>query len=106
MSALTHSLVGYDRATERVVDEYRVPDRVLARAKQLAKVPSGDPDAMMCYPLDASQARDLAEILEVRIDAERYDYFLEGFAAERGGDKRIKLDEHDLSVTLDGKLGV
>jgi hypothetical protein len=37
----------------------------------------------MCYPLDASGARDLAAVLKARIDTDRRDYYLEGFAASR-----------------------
>jgi len=102
MSALTHSLVGYDRATQRVVDEYEVPDRVLARARELARVPADDPEAMMCYPLDASEARELADILKARIDTERRDYFLEGFSGECESAETGELDERDLGVVLDG----
>ena len=82
MSRVTHRLVGYDRITERVAEEFGIPDGVLPRAKELAGVPADDPDAVMCYRLDASAAHDLADILKARIDTERRDYFLEGFAAE------------------------
>jgi hypothetical protein len=80
MSRNTHSLVSYDRATERVAEETDVPDAVMPRAKELAGVPADDPNAMMCYPLDASGARDLAKLIKARIDTEQRDYFLEGFA--------------------------
>ena len=80
MNRVTHSLVGYDRQTERIAEEFEVPDAVLPRAKELARVPADDPDAVMCYPLDALGARDLANILKAAIDPERRDYFLEGFA--------------------------
>ncbi len=80
MSHITHSLVGYDRRSERVADEFDVPDAVLPRAKELARVPADDSAAIMCYPLDAAGARDLADILKVGIDPERRDYFLEGVA--------------------------
>jgi len=83
MNRTTHSLVGYDRRTERVVEEYDVPDSVLPRAKKLARVPADDPEAIMCYPLDPSKAHDLAHILNARIDTDRRDYFLEGFNAEQ-----------------------
>jgi hypothetical protein len=81
MSRIIHSLVGYDRLTERVAEEFDIPDAVMPKAKHLARVPDDDPDAMMCYPLDASRAHDLAVILNARIDTDRRDYFLEGFAA-------------------------
>ena len=80
MSAVTHSLVGYDRLSERMAEEFDVPDAILPRAKELAGVPANDPDAIMCYPLDASGAHDLADLLKARIDTERRDYFLEGVA--------------------------
>jgi hypothetical protein len=83
MSRIIHSLVGYDRVTERVAEEFDIPDAVLPRAKHLARVPDDDPEAVMCYPLDASGARDLAAVLKARIDTDRRDYFLEGFAASR-----------------------
>ena len=103
MSVLTHSLVGYDRTTERVVEEYEVPDQVLARAKQLARVPAEDPDAMMCYPLGASEARDLADVLNARIDTDRRHYFLEGFSGESASAQSVELDKHDLGVMLGDK---
>jgi hypothetical protein len=81
MDRITHSLVGYDRLAERVAEEFDVPDAVLLRAQELARVPADDPDAIMCYPLDAGRAHDLADILKVSIDTEHCDYFLEGFAA-------------------------
>jgi hypothetical protein len=82
MSQIAHSLVGYDRLTERVAEEFAVPDAVLPRAKELAGVPADDPDAIMCYSLDAFGARDLAELIKARIDTERRDYFLEGVAKD------------------------
>ena len=80
MSRITHSLVGYDRLTERVAEEFDVPDAVLPRAKELARVSADDRDAIACYRLKASAAHDLADILKARIDTRRRDYFLEGFA--------------------------
>jgi hypothetical protein len=80
MTRVTHSLVGYDRLTERLSEEFDVPDTVLPRAKALARVPADDPDALMCYPLDVSEANDLADLLKASIDTERRDYFLEGCA--------------------------
>jgi hypothetical protein len=85
MSDISHSLVGYDRLSERVLEEFDVPDAVLPRAKELAHVPAEDPDAVMCYRLDASGARHLAGLLKARIDTDQRDYFLEGFAC--GGDR-------------------
>jgi hypothetical protein len=96
MSSVTHSLVGYDRVTERVAEEFDVPDAVLPKAKQLAGVPADDPDAVMCYPLEPSRARNLADILKAPIDTKRCDYFLEGFAADQAVESGALLEEHRL----------
>jgi len=80
MESIAHSLVGYDRVTERIAEEFDVPDTVLPTAKKLAAVPADDPDAMMCYPLDAACAGRLAAMLRADIDTARCDYFLEGSA--------------------------
>jgi hypothetical protein len=39
----THSLVGYDRLYDRVAEEFDVPDAVLPKAKELARVPPTTP---------------------------------------------------------------
>ena len=82
MTRVSHSLVGYDRATEHVVDEFDVPDAAMPKAKELARVPADDPDAVMCYSLDPLRAKALEDMLAAKIDTSRRDYFLEGFAAE------------------------
>jgi hypothetical protein len=80
MSGITHSLVEYDRRTERVAEEFDVPDALLTKARELARVPADDPRAMRCYRLEPSIAGDLADILRAEIDTTHNDYFLEGFA--------------------------
>jgi hypothetical protein len=82
MNRVLHSLVGYDRLSEKVAEEFDVPDAVLPRARELARVPADDPEAVMCYALDAAAARDLADRLRARVDPERCEYFLEGFIDE------------------------
>lgn len=81
MSDITHRLVGYDRATERVVDEYALPEERLPEARRIAHVPDDDPDVAQCYSLGSNEARDLAGFIGVSVSPDR-DYFLEGFAAE------------------------
>ncbi|MGH7090419.1 MAG: DUF7683 domain-containing protein [Stellaceae bacterium] len=104
MSRITHILVGYERLTERVAEEFDVPDAVLPRAKELACVPANDPEAVMCYPLDARRAHDLANILKANIDTERCDYFLEGFAIaeisyEFAGDAKFRSEPYSLEYS-------
>ena len=100
MSRIAHSLVGYDRLSERVAEEFDVPDAVLPRAKELAGVPADDPDAIMCYPLEAPGARDLAELIKARIDTERRDYFLEGVSYEFADEEEFRLASLKWSVWI------
>jgi hypothetical protein len=39
-----------------------------------------DPEVTGCYRLTDEEARELAWIIEARVDPERRDHFLEGFA--------------------------
>ena len=100
MSRITHSLVGYDRASAAIVEEFDVPDAALSKAKELARVPADDPSAIMCYPLDASRARDLAHLLRAQIDVKQRDYFLEGYAYEFADDAEFRPDALDWSVWI------
>jgi hypothetical protein len=76
----TQRLVGYDRTTELVAEEFPIAPEKLSRARDLAEVPEDDPDVTGCYPLSAEAAQELAWIIEASIDPKRRDYFLEGFA--------------------------
>ena len=77
---ITHRLVGYDRASGRVAVEYDVPDRLLERAKGIAKVGADDPEAVLCYRLDDLQVHDLATAIGAKIDCDQANFYLEGFA--------------------------
>ena len=76
----THRLVGYDRAGGHVAVEHEIPDRFLEFAKRVARVGSDDPEAVLCYRLDALQARELAGAIGAKIDPDRLNFYLEGFA--------------------------
>jgi hypothetical protein len=76
----TQRLVGYDRGTDLVAEEFPIAVEKLPRARELAHVPADDPDVTGCYRLSAEAARELAWIIEARVDPDRKDYFLEGFA--------------------------
>ena len=77
----TQRLVGYDRATELVAEEFPIAPEKLLKARELAHVPADDPDVTGCYRLSAEEAQELAWVIEARVDPSRRDYFLEGFAA-------------------------
>jgi hypothetical protein len=81
---ITHRLVGYDRTTGAVRVEYELPDAMLDFAKRLAGVGDDDPDAVFCYKLRASQARDFAgEIGAPYPDTNTMNFYMEGFAPPR-----------------------
>jgi hypothetical protein len=79
---ITHRLVGYDRTSRHLAVEHDVPDRFLELAKRVAKVGADDPNAVLCYRLDDLQARDLAAAIGAKIDPDRLNFYLEGFATE------------------------
>lgn len=79
-AAVEHRLVGYDKRTERVAVEHAIPVARMPVVKKIARVPRDDPQAVHCYALDRSQARDIAGELGVKLNLDRCDYFLEGFA--------------------------
>ena len=82
MSAdITHRLVGYDKTTGRVALEHEIsPDR-LDLAKRIAGVGVDDPEAALCYKLTDRQVRELASAIGARVDAEAWNFYMEGFAA-------------------------
>ena len=76
------TIVGFDRHTERVSVEHPVPPAALTAAMLIANVPPTDPDLVGAYPLDADQARQIAELINITIEPDRFDWFLEAFAPE------------------------
>jgi len=76
------TIVGFDRHTERVAVEHPVPPAALTAAMLIANVPPTDPDLVGAYPLDADQARQIAELINITIEPDRFDWFLEAFAPE------------------------
>jgi hypothetical protein len=77
-----HRLTGYDKKTERLVFEYDIPPSKLRRAKELANVPRDDPSAVGSYPLDPSQARHVARLINQMVNIDRYSWFLEPFVED------------------------
>lgn len=77
-----HRLVGYDRLTKHVAVEHEVPaGYVLDYVKNVAQIDrETDPDAALCYRLSSSQADRIAHAIGVKINAEKTNFYLEGFS--------------------------
>jgi hypothetical protein len=76
------SIVGFDRHTERVAVDHPVPPAAVTAAMLIANVPPTDPDLIGAYPLDAEQARQIAELAHISIEPASLDWFLEAYAPE------------------------
>lgn len=81
MTEIIHRLVGYNRSTGMVADEYDIPGIHLEFAKRVAGVPADDPEAVLCYRLTGQQARDIAGAIGATIDVDAFNFYIEGFAA-------------------------
>lgn len=84
-----HRLVGYDPRTDAIASQHDIPSATLARVKRIAEVPSTDPDAADSYVLTAAQAREVAALLGVTLDARPMDYCLESFATSTPKSARV-----------------
>ena len=72
------NLVAYDKATERLASETRIPDPAAVRALQLAGVDLNQLDGPIGeIPLDPEQAVAIARMLAIPAKPSRFDYFLE-----------------------------
>src|SRR6266702_8278445 len=65
---VTHSLVGYDRHTDRMKCRLDVPDNLMPEVKRIIRVPTDDPDAVWSYPLTQAKVRLLASLIGAEID--------------------------------------
>ncbi len=69
-------VTGYDKQTERLSISHRVPEDVVALARDLAHVGAND-DGEGAYPLDTTAAVTLSLRLEQKLNPDLYDWFLE-----------------------------
>jgi hypothetical protein len=76
---MIHRLVGYDRSTERVMSQHDIPTQRLPVIKEIAKVPASDPDMIGSYILEDSEAKDVAGVLNVSIDATNQVFVVEAY---------------------------
>ena len=79
--SVRYEVTGYDRKTGRLAAFYDVPFRRLPSIRKVAGVSPLD-DGLGAYPLDRDQVSAIARLLEMRIENQDLDYFLEAYDAE------------------------
>lgn len=77
---LIYRLVGYDRATGRIVEKHSVPAKEVHYAKKVAGLDPSNPELIGDTPLTDSQAKDIAGVIHAQIDTVRHEYFLEPYS--------------------------
>jgi hypothetical protein len=76
---VTHFIRGYDKQTEELCFQHKVPERHLRKLRELLKAES-DPDLVGVYELDTAKLYQVAEVLAVPIAVDACDYFLDASA--------------------------
>jgi len=76
-----HKIRGYDRRTDELVEEHDLPAACLDRIRPLVSAGRDDPDLVAVYPLDAAAIQAIVALLPVRLDLDRYDFFLDADAS-------------------------
>jgi len=74
---LAYKLVGYDRRTEFASATYDIPADKAADVRKAAGMNASE---VTDWPLDAGQARIIAQIIGQRLDLDQLDFFLEPHA--------------------------
>ena len=80
-----YHLCGYDKATERLVEEHVVPGHLLPMVRTLIKPAAGDCDLVLPYELTTGAVLTLSQALGQTIDpAGNHYYFEASDAADTG----------------------
>ena len=86
---VVYHLCGYDKATERLVEEYCVPEDLLSKIRPLVGPSPNDRDLVLTYELTVSAVQTLAEALGIAIDPAGRHYY---FEASDGSDTVVERD--------------
>ena len=78
--SVVHKITGYDRSTELMTFAHDIPSTLLVTAREIARVPSTDREAVGSYPLEPEQVQTIALRIGARVNVEAYDWFLEPFS--------------------------
>jgi len=77
---VVYKLVGYDKRSENLAVTFEVPRSDVARAKSIAGIAIEDDTQVGDWELTSKQSNEIARLIEAKLDADRYDCFLEPFA--------------------------
>jgi len=75
---MIYRVVTYEKATERMKGNLRIPPSVLAEVKRIARF-EPDHDGLGEYPLDEEQTRAIARILGFHPDPGHFYYYVEPY---------------------------
>ena len=75
---MIYRVVTYDRKTERMRGNLRIPPNMRAEIKRIAGFQPQD-DGLGEYPLNEEQTRDIAQILGFRPEPDRFSYYVEPY---------------------------
>ena len=74
-------LRGYDKTTEFMAAEFRLPVRLLSFVRALVRPPLDDPDMIFAYELGSASVARLSGAIGTAIDPTALDYYVEANAA-------------------------
>jgi hypothetical protein len=76
LTQLVHQLVGYDRKTEKVVDQHDITASEWNRIRIMLHADLDDPQMVDVYRIDEPTVRNIVEIIHKVVRAD-LDYFIE-----------------------------
>jgi hypothetical protein len=74
---LDHQLAGYHRGSEILAVEYNLDQSDFKKIKKIIAVDDNDPELISSYPLNNGQLRAISNITGMKLDNDRYEFFLE-----------------------------
>lgn len=80
---IVYDLVGYDRTTERMVEQHPVPQALVRVVKHIADIGDRSDSELGAWELTEIQVKKIAEVLQANLDLGRCEFFLEPSAADK-----------------------
>lgn len=80
--SIVHKVTGYDRRTDKLELAFDLPCEQLDDVRKLVDLPPSYLECLGSFRLDPGAALQLASMLRVTIDVDRYEWFIEPFAEQ------------------------